>query len=877
MKKPCLIILLVSLSILHGLGQTTEKKIYRATPIESAPVINGSLDDKIWEEGEWANDFVQNEPYNGRPASQRTDFKILFDEDNLYVAIKAHDTNPDSIVSRLTRRDEADGDMVGIIVDSYHDQRTGFLFGVSSAGVKYDLMFTNDGQNEDESWDPNWWVKTSINKEGWIAEMKIPFSQVRFEKNSGDTWGLEMARVYYRENETDFWQHIPADAPGFIHLIGELSGLEKIKPRKIFDITPYGVARGETFSKDVSDPFMKTGRRAGASAGLDAKIGVTNNITMDLTVNPDFGQVEADPSEVNLTAYETYFGEKRPFFIEGNNIVKFNLGIGSDNDGDDIIFYSRRVGRGPSYSPDLKDGWHANIPSYTNILGAAKLSGKTKKGMSLGFMNAVTSEEIAEIDTVGGITTRTVEPLTNYFIGRVQQDFKDGNTLLGAIFTGTYRDLDEGTADLFHKGACTGGIDFTQYFSDKSWMLNVNAAFSQVKGSSEIIRKTQESSARYFQRPDNSYTSYDPSRLSLAGTGGRMQINKLDGHWNFLGCVNWKSPGFELNDMGYMTQADQVISVIWGSYAQWEPKSFYKKYRISGDLYLANDFGGNIIGGGMEWNASVNLKNYWSAWTGGSLNKASNSNDLLRGGPMMITNGSFSHSFGFSTDYRDKLVLEYFIFYNRVFNKSGHSVYNEATLNYKPSNYLSISLSPSYGRSFNELQYVDKCTFNDNDRYVFASIDRNTVSLSFRVNLNLSPDLTFQYWGQPFVANGNYRDHKFITSPRAGDYRDRFHVYTPSQLNLDNEGYHVDEDIDGMEDYSFGNSDFNVQQFLSNLVVRWEYTPGSTLYLVWSQKRDGSNDSGVLDYFNDMGDLFDNDNKPHNVFLVKFSYRFGLK
>ena len=405
---------LILIFLYHILMVRPVKKSYNASKISSPPDINGILDEDIWQTGDWVNDFIQNEPYNGGNPSQRTEFKILFDEDNMYVGVRAYDTSPDSIVNRLTRRDQADGDMVAIIFDSFHDLRTGFLFGVSSAGVKYDLMFSNDGQNEDETWDPNWWVKTHINNEGWYAEMKIPLSQLRFEKNSGDVWGLELARVLYRKNETSFWQHMPKDAPGLVNQFGELSGLEQIKPRKIFDITPYGVARAETFKAVPENPFLASGRSTGLNGGIDAKIGVTNNMTMDLTINPDFGQVEADPSEVNLTAYETFFKEKRPFFIEGNNITNFGLGIGDGDIGNDNLFYSRRIGREPQGDPDLKEGWYADVPKQSTIIGAAKLTGKTKDGLSVGFVEAMTAEEKAEIDTIGGRTYETIEPLTNY-------------------------------------------------------------------------------------------------------------------------------------------------------------------------------------------------------------------------------------------------------------------------------------------------------------------------------------------------------------------------------------------------------------------------------------------------------------------------------
>jgi hypothetical protein len=708
--------------------------------------------------------------------------------------------------------------------------------------------------------------------------MKIPFSEVRFEKNSGDVWGLEMARVLYRKNETDFWQHIPKDAPGLVHLFGELSGLEQIKPRKIFDVTPYGVGKVETFKKEPGNPFREDGRRFGANAGIDAKIGITNNMTMDLTINPDFGQVEADPSEVNLSAYETYFSEKRPFFIEGKNITNFDLGIGTGNSQEDNLFYSRRIGRRPEGYPNLESGWNADVPTYTTILGAAKLTGKTKKGLSVGFVEGVTSEEKTEIDTVGGRIFETVEPLTNYFVGRVQRDFKDGNTLIGGIITSTNRDLDQNLADIMHKSAYSGGIDFTQYFKEKNWMFNFNAAFSQVNGSKKVLEETQRSSARYFQRPDNDYTVFDPERTSLSGTAGRMQIMKLNGHLNYLGCVKWKSPGYEINDLGYMTQADQMLSVLWAGYNLWDPKWIYRTFNINGDFYLANNFGGDLTDKGFEWNASMGLKNYWSVWTGGNISTSSLSTGMLRGGPMMKIPGSINGRVGFSTDYRKKLVFDFYSNVSGGFEKSSKNFNVGADLSFKPSNYLVVTFSPGFNKSFSELQYVTETTYGSNDRYIFANIDRKTINASFRVNLNLSPDLTLQYWGQPFVATGKYYDYKFIINPMAGEYKDRYYVYASDQISSDPDGFYVDENRDAVTDYSFGKHDFNVREFLSNLVVRWEYNPGSTVYLVWSQTRSSYYATGDLDLFNDLGDLFDpGDNKPHNVFLIKLSYRFGLR
>jgi hypothetical protein len=883
MKRTLIILFILFLLFPRITGQTPEKKQYKATKISTPPEIDGILNEEIWKEGIWGSDFTQWQPYNGRPESQRTEFKILFDENNLYVAFKAFDTSPDSIVRRLTRKDNTDGDMVSIIIDSYHDLRTGFMFGVSAAGVKLDEMMSNDGNNEDSSWEANWWAKTSVNNEGFFAEMKIPFSQLRFEKNSGDVWGLEIMRFLHRKNETSIWQPIPRDAPGIIHMMGELTGLEQVKPRKIFDITPYGVAKVERYKSEPGNPFA-AGKGSKINAGLDAKIGITNNLTVDLTVNPDFGQVEADPSVINLSAYETFFEEKRPFFIEGNNITNFGLGIGDGGIGNDNLFYSRRIGRRPQGSV-VDFGGFSESPINASIIGAAKVTGKTKNGLSVGFLNAVTAEEKAEIDIDGLRSFQTVEPLTNYFVGRIQKDINSGNTIIGGIATSVNRYMNDipiigdESGNLINRlpgSAFSGGLDFTQYFKEKNYMFNVNAAYSQINGTDLAILRAQRSSARYFQRPGSS-VSVDPSRTSLSGSGGRVQFQKTgNGHFQYLAAFLWKTPGFEINDMGYQTEADQLLQVFWVGYRLYEPKSFYKQININFNQYSAWDFAGDHLLDGGNVNGFISFKNYWQV-SGGveiSLNQASNT--MLRGGPLMKLPGATNEFFYVTSDNRKKLIFSLSGGINTMFEGSQKSYSLTPGMTYKPTKTLNITVSPSYRKSFDELQYVSQTAYGTIDRYVFASIDQRTISMSFRLNFNLNPDLTLQYWGQPFIASGRYYDFKYITDPLASGYNNRFAVYSPSQIELvDNENYSIDENNDGSDDYNVGKPDFNVREFLSNLVIRWEYSPGSSVYLVWSQTRSGFDPMGTMDYFDDMGDLFSV--RPHNVFLAKFSYRFGLK
>lgn len=873
-KRYCFLVIIGFLLSSFAFSQELVKKNYKATEIEIAPTIDGELNDEAWQNGEWLNDFTQFEPYNAAATTQRTEFKILFDKDNLYIGMKAFDTSPDSIVQRLTRRDNPDGDFMGIAFDSYHDLRTAFMFAVTAGGVKFDQMLTEDGENEDDSWNANWWVKVKMVEDGWIAEIKIPFSQLRFENESDGVWGLQVFRQTYRHNELDFWQHIPKDAPGLVHMFGEMNGLESIKPQKIFDITPYGIAKLETYEAEEGNPFLD-GSDTHVNAGIDAKIGVTNNLTLDLTINPDFGQVEADPSEVNLSAYESYFSEKRPFFIEGANITTFGIGIGDGGVGNDNLFYSRRIGRRPRLEPDLNDNEYARVPVNTPIIGAAKLTGKTSNGLSIGIIESVAAEGRAEIDDNGTRRYETVEPLTNYFLGRVQKDLNEGNTIIGGMITSTNRWTDATTEDDFHKTAYTGGVDFTQYFQKKVWMFNVNAAFSQVNGTENAIANTQESSARYFQREDNDYVNYDPTKTSLTGSGGRLQIIRQKGHWTHLAVVLWKTPGFELNDMGYLRQADQLFAMYWGQYRVWEPKGIYRSWNLSGDYYNVWDFGGNLLGHGLEANANMDFKNFWSLWGHLNLNTNGISNTMLRGGPRMRTSGSNSIQYNVSTDSRKKLHFYVYNNFGSGFDDSSRNFTISAGFTYKPINTLTVSVNPRFNKSFNELQYIGKESYNGNDRYLFASIDQKVLSASIRISYNLTPDLTLQYWGQPFIASGEFKDYKVIDSPMATNYQDRFNVFNASQMSGLVDGvFDIDENADGTTDYSIGNPDFNVQEFLSNLVIRWEYSPGSSVYLVWNQTRNGSLEDGNMNVGSDLDNLFTE--KSHNVFLVKFSYRIGL-
>ena len=876
MRLLLLLFLFIAFSLCgYGAGATDDRKVCTTFRVLSdAPVIDGLHDDPAWQGIEWETCFIQHEPYEGKEPSQETAFKILYDDDNVYVAIRAFDTNPDSIIRRLTRKDDIDGDFVGILFDSYLDYRTAFAFMVSAAGVKMDFIISNDGENEDDTWDPVWWVKSFIDEEGWTAEMKIPLSQLRFDKDKEQVWGLEVIRSLYRKDELSLWQRIPRDASGFVHLFGELHGISGISPKRQVEIAPYVVAATERFEKETGNPFA-TGKLNRLNAGVDGKIGVTNNMIIEFTLNPDFGQVEADPSQVNLSAFEIFFEEKRPFFIEGKNILNFPLNF---FDGDDMaaenLFYSRRIGRSPQYFPDLESNEYIDMPSNTSILGAAKLTGKTKNGLSIGILESVTAKERAEIDREGERRHETVEPLTNYSLTRIQKDYNEGNTFVGGMFTTTNRFMDDTGLDFLHTSAYSGGIDFSHSWKDRTYSVMAKTYFSHVRGSEEALIGTQESSARYFQRPDNDYAKLDSGRTSLSGHGGTVAIGRFaNGHWRYAGFIFWKSPGFELNDIGFMTNADWIMQVFWAGYRIWEPFSIFRELNINFNQWTIFDFGGNLNYKGGNVNFNMQFKNYWHFNTGFNPQFSGRSNNLLRGGPSILVPGSNSTWLNVMSDQRKKFTYGIMTQQNWGNQKSSRNQFYGIFLSYRPINALSISMNPSLNQSDREMQFIETITYEPDNRYIFAAIDQTTLRLSLRLNLSITPNLTLQYWGQPFISVGNYSDFKKITHPHADKYIDRFYTFTDEITYDEVDDVYQINDEPGLS-YQIDNPNFNIKEFKSNFVARWEYTPGSTLFIVWSQGRSSYDAGGEFNLRQDMNDMIDI--HPHDIFLIKLSYRFGL-
>jgi hypothetical protein len=875
-KLSFFLFLLMFFTVSHA--QSIEKRIYNTTFTPNPPEIDGYMIDSCWNLVNWGSDFVQVLPYDGRPPSKQTSFKILYDQNNLYVFIRAFDSEPEKISRRLSRRDHFDGDMVEINIDSYYDQQTAFSFTAMASGTKGDEAVTEDGNQWDASWDPVWYLKTSIDTMGWCAEMKIPFSQLRFGKKMNHVWGIQVMRHIFRLEERSKWQFIPKGSPGQIHLFGELHGIGNLKPKRQIELLPYTVGRFERFEKEVSNPFLE-GKSGNLSFGLDGKAAIANDLTLDFSVNPDFGQVEADPSEVNLTAYETYFSEKRPFFVEGKSIFEFQpsaMHVRNKTFSDDL-FYSRRIGRPPRYVNESTGSVYCDIPQWTTILAAMKLSGKTKNGLSVGVLESITSREKVNIDSAGIRNTETAEPLTNYFAGRLQKDINKGETILGGMITAVNRKIDNPALDFLHSAAYAGGFDFKHSWNERTWYTAGNVLFSYVQGNEEALLATQESSARYFQRPDADYLSVDSSLTSLAGYGVTARLGRTSNkRWQFETSISLRSPGLEYNDMGYMQYADMIHHGTWVGYYLREPFSVFRDFYLNLNYWMYWNFSGELLSTLANLNFNSHFKNLWSIDCSFTRMNEYISTTLLRGGPSFTLPGGEDINLFMSTHQSKKIS-----FYAGNYYSIGDShsyLYKEywTGITIRPVNAISVSFEPAYYIQNNHLQYVRTLHTGNETRYIFAELDQKTLSFSFRLNITIRPELTVEYYGQPFVSAGKYFNYKKITYPDAPVFRDRYHAFTESEVvsDLSDNTIRFDDDANGTYDFTIDNPDFNFKQFRSNLVIRWEYIPGSTLYLVWSQGRTTQTSGGRFSYGNDMQDLFQT--IPHNVFLLKFSYRLFL-
>ncbi|MGB1393918.1 MAG: DUF5916 domain-containing protein [Flavobacteriaceae bacterium] len=849
---------------------TVSPKTYTTFEIDvaAAPSIDGNLADSIWESAEWATNFIEVNPDENTDPSEQTKFKILYDQKHLYIALKALDSEPETITNRLSRRDGFVGDRINVLIDSYHDLRTGFLFTVTAAGVRGDEFITDNGNNIDASWNPIWSAKALIDNEGWTAEMKIPLSQLRFSNDPNQVWGLNVVRNYFKNNELSAWNRIPIGAAGWVSEAGKLKGLKNIKPQKQIEIQPFVVTKLDRYEAEAGNPYAD-GNDFNLNTGLDAKIGITNDLTLDVTINPDFGQVEADPAAINLDGFEIFNRDQRPFFVENKNIFDYRFADNRNN-----LFFSRRIGRSPQVNLETTDEAFVNQPQNTTILGAAKFSGKTKNGWSIGVLESMTSKEFTEISTNGNTSESLAEPFTNYLVGRVQKDFNKKNTFFGGMFTATNRFITPEVSEL-RKSAYSGGIDFTHQWKNRAYFMEANIVMSHVKGSKEAIKLTQENLTHLFNRVDATHLEVDPNRTSLTGTGGRFGIGKVGGqHWNYNAGFKWVSPELELNDIGFLRSADEMIQYANLRYRSIKPTGVFRDFNVRFNQFSAFDFEGNYNRIQYQINGSASFLNNWEIDFGLAHKPRIFSNSILRGGPRWRFSKENFQFFFVGSDRRKNFNGTIGLIHSQAKENNFSLLKFESELNYQPTNAFNISLSPEYSISKNQTQYVTQSDYNSDSRYVLGTIDNHTLTASVRLDYTINPNLSIQYYGQPFISRGRYKDFKYVTNPVAERLTERFQLYDSNQINLSGNDFQVDENRDGTMDYSFSNPDFSYVQFNSNLVLRWEYIPGSELFLVWSQgvKSSVSSSDGLFEGF-ETGIL---DERPQNIFLLKATYRFIL-
>lgn len=814
-----------------------------AVPANGVIVVDGRLNEEIWQQAAVVTEFLQREPAEASAPTHRTEARVAYDASAIYVAVRAFDSDPDKLVGILTRRDQrSPSDWIRIVIDSYFDKRSAYEFGVNPVGVKSDRYYFNDGQNDD-SWDAVWDVEVEKGTDGWSAEFRIPFSQLRFNNLSGGPVGFAVFREVGRLAETVTWPLVSRNANGFVSQFGELIGLTTGAAPKRFEILPYSVGRFETRPVENGNPLLDP-REPGGSVGLDVKYAVTPGLTLTATANPDFGQVEADPAVVNLDAFETFFQERRPFFVEGSGTFRFNMDC---NDGDCTgLFYSRRIGRAPQGSANAADGEFSKQPDAATIIGAGKLTGRVG-GFSLGALTAVTAREDADIAGTGlvGRRSRSVEPLTGYTVVRARKEFQNQSSL-GFMGTSANRQLDADVSFLA-KDAFAGGLDYDWRLSP---MYNVSGywAASHVKGSTEAISRLQENNVHAFQRPDADYVELDRGATALSGQAGSVAFGKISGErTRFNSFVGFKSPGFDSNDLGFMRRADEKTMNNWFQYRDFTPGKYVRTWNVNFNQWAGWNFGGDRLYSGGNINTHWTWANYYSAGMGLNLNAQGFRDRVTRGGPGVLSNPGRGLWYYANTDNRKALSFNYFGFHERDGFGTVRNNFNPS-LTWRATSALSTSAHFSYQVNKDDSQWVANQTDAAGlKRYVFGRIGQKTVSVTLRFNYTMTPNLSLQVYAQPFVSAGEYSNFKELADGGAPEYADRYRAYAYT-----------------------GNADFNYRSFRTTNVLRWEYKPGSALFLVWQQGRSDDREFGTFDFNRDFGGVFSA--PSHNVFLVKFSY-----
>jgi hypothetical protein len=847
MYKKLLVLLVVFSSAGAYAANWPEHPVLHAVRATQSPVVDGDLSDPAWQKAPEFTDFTQHDPDDGKPATMPTSVRIVYDDHAIYFGVKMADSQKPT--GLLARRDSfVQSDFLSINLDPRHDRLSGNAFTLQPAGVQVDTILYND-IGEDGSWDGVWDSAVKIVPDGWVAEVRIPYSQLRFPDKPVHVWGVNITRRIVRTNEFDRIVNTKKGETGFVSHFADIDGLEGIHRGKPLELVPYSVARSDLLTRaDRSNPLLQRSDYR-ADGGLDVKYALTSDLTLTGTINPDFGQVEVDPAVVNLSQFETFYPEKRPFFTEGLNIFRFGDTPAPSHFNfifPPTLFYTRRIGRAPQGSPDAD---FADIPSETTILGAAKLTGKVG-GFSIGVLDALTAAEHARFVNGGTFGRQQVEPMTNYFISRGTKEIGDASRL-GFMLTSVNRRLPDELSYL-RDSAVSGGVDGYTSFEKKSWILEGSLVGSEIKGSAQSIAIAQRSSSRYYQRPDAENVHFDPTRTSLEGWGGRAMISKATGQWRPIVQVQAFSPGFETNDTGFMQRTDIISSTAIMQYVNETPSKRFRNKNVWMGTWQNRNFDGNTLERGAFVDSFGTFANYWNAHANLFVTSGAFTDRLTRGGPLARTPASWSSDQSFGSDGRKIVSFDI----NTHADGSDDSSYSRSagiSLNARPRPNLQLRVGPTYNWSHDYTAYV--ATINDaaatrtfGRRYVFGDLEQRSFDLSTRADWTVSSKLSFQLYVQPFIASGDYHDYHSLVAARTRD----FEPYTRP----------------------LGNRDFNFRSVRGSAVVRWEFRPGSALYVVWNENRA---DIAPIGDFRFRRDLRAIPTAPsHDVFLVKVSYWLPL-
>lgn len=849
-------------------GLDDRLKQAEAVRLDGAIELDGSPGEDPWARAEWFDDFVQKEPVQGAEPSVRTEIAFLYDDEALWVGARLEARDPAELERRLTRRDEAGNvERLMVSLDTYQDGRTAYTFAVTAAGVRLDWYHPSDDEyNRDETFDPVWQARTALDPGfGWTAELRIPISQLRFTAGDEQLWGLNINRYIPDGNEDLYWVLIDREEAGWSSRMGDLAGITGLTPSRRLEVLPY-IASEATFRSagafDAANPFVDDADATGR-VGLDVKMGLGPNLTLDATLNPDFGQVEADPAVVNLSGFETFFDERRQFFIEGAQ----NFGTqGAD------MYFSRRIGARPRGSVD---GDFVDAPRTTSILGAAKLTGRLESGLTVGALGAVTDQEMASVFDAGtGETSELrVEPRTAYGALRLNQQYGDGASTVGMMLTAVGRDMGELDAHdpLFGAAperAYSGGLDLHHRTSDGGYNLYGHVNFSHVSGDPEAITNLQTNRIHAFQRPDQDHVEVDPLATSMSGFSAALRGNKQKGRLRYNGGVWLNSPSFEINDLGRLTDPDRVWQWSYVRYRSTDPGRVFRQWEVETGFENGWNFGGTRINTWLTASAFAQWSNFWFSQVRLSTNLRALSDTQTRGGPLMLQPrswdlfGSLESNFNNDTRYGANTNV-----WGDELGGGGFRV--GGNLASRLTDRLEVSLQPRYSSWETARQFVDSFeggreqTFGG--RYVFGAVDRSEVAAPIRVNVGLSPDLSFELYAEPFAASGDFHGLGELAAPRTFDLL----VYGADiPATTQEDGSLLVED--GDEPFLIDQQDFHILSFRSNAVVRWEWRPGSTLFVVWQQNRSSSGSDGSAVGFGKLGDAVRAEGE--NVLAVKLTY-----